>query len=144
MQCIGINWLCKRRRKVRSRQISILINSCTELSKTQFTLWVPSNHSERETRRGFEFWSFKQFSSKFRYPKLNFLLLFISDFTSVIWIYKLGRKCTRLENMCEVIFDRQTWELNQRLGCNGKLHNKWRVEVSVIEKILQHRCLQNL
>ena len=34
------NWLCKHRKKVRSSQACISINSCTELSKTKFSLWV--------------------------------------------------------------------------------------------------------
>ena len=34
--CIELNWLCKHMEKVRISQASISINSCTELSKTQF------------------------------------------------------------------------------------------------------------
>ena len=36
MECIELNRLCKHMGKVRSSQASISINSCTELSKTQF------------------------------------------------------------------------------------------------------------
>ena len=40
IECIEINWFCKHRKKVRSRQAFISTNSCIELSKTQFSLWV--------------------------------------------------------------------------------------------------------
>ena len=36
MECIELNWLCKHMKKVWSSQTSISMNSCTELSKTQF------------------------------------------------------------------------------------------------------------
>ena len=35
MECTEINWLYKHKKKVKSSQAPILINSCTELSKTQ-------------------------------------------------------------------------------------------------------------
>ena len=38
MEFIEIDWFCKHRKKVRSSQASISINSCTELSKTQLFL----------------------------------------------------------------------------------------------------------
>ena len=38
IECIEINWLCKCRNQIRSSQSSMLINSCTKLSKTQFSL----------------------------------------------------------------------------------------------------------
>ena len=40
MESIEINWLCKHSKKVRSSQAYISVNSCTELIKTQFPLWV--------------------------------------------------------------------------------------------------------
>ena len=40
IECIEINWLCKHRKKVRSSQTSISINSCIELSKTVFPLSI--------------------------------------------------------------------------------------------------------
>ena len=45
-QYIEINWLCKYRKKVRSSQACISINSCTELSKTKFSLWVSLSQSK--------------------------------------------------------------------------------------------------
>ena len=36
MKCIKLNWLRKYMKKIRSSQVSISINSCTELSKRQF------------------------------------------------------------------------------------------------------------
>ena len=36
MECIELNWFCKHKRKVRRSQASISINSCVELTKTQF------------------------------------------------------------------------------------------------------------
>ena len=44
IKCIEINWLCKHRQKVRGSQVSISIIYCTELSKTQFSLWVSLNN----------------------------------------------------------------------------------------------------
>ena len=41
---IEVNWLYKHRKKLRSSQAYIPINSCTELSKPQFSLWVSLNH----------------------------------------------------------------------------------------------------
>ena len=41
--CIDIDWKCKHRKKVRSIYASISTNSCTESSKTQFSLWVSLN-----------------------------------------------------------------------------------------------------
>ena len=35
VECVELNWLCNHVKKVRSRQASISINSCAELSKTQ-------------------------------------------------------------------------------------------------------------
>ena len=40
MECIEINWSCKHMKKVRSRESSISIYRCIELSKTQFSMWV--------------------------------------------------------------------------------------------------------
>ena len=40
MECKEIDWLFKHKKKVRCSQASISINSCTELSKTQFSQWV--------------------------------------------------------------------------------------------------------
>ena len=69
----------------------------------------------------FEFWvsSFNQFSSKLGYVPLKFLLLFISNFISVMLtsgvkilsspllaVYKLSRENTQPENMCDVVFDK--------------------------------------
>ena len=36
VEFIGLTWLCKHTKKVRSNQASISVNSCTELYKTQF------------------------------------------------------------------------------------------------------------
>ena len=36
MECIELNWSCRHMKNVRSSQASVLINSWTELSKTQF------------------------------------------------------------------------------------------------------------
>ena len=41
MEYIEINWLRKYMNKVRSSQAYISVDSCTELSKEQFYLWVP-------------------------------------------------------------------------------------------------------
>ena len=38
--------MCKHRKKVRSSQACISINSCTELSKTKFSLWVLLSQSK--------------------------------------------------------------------------------------------------
>ena len=45
-QYTEINWLCEHRKKVRSSQACISINSCTELSKTKFSLWVLLSQSK--------------------------------------------------------------------------------------------------
>ena len=39
MKYIGFNWLCKHKEQIRNSQDSISINCCTELSKTQFTIF---------------------------------------------------------------------------------------------------------
>ena len=36
MECIELNSFCEHMQKVRSSQASITVNSCTELSKTQY------------------------------------------------------------------------------------------------------------
>ena len=36
IECKEIDWLCKQRKKVRSSQGAVSMNSCTELSKTHF------------------------------------------------------------------------------------------------------------
>ena len=46
IQYTEINLLCKHRKKVRSSQACISINSCTELSKTKFSLWVLLSQSK--------------------------------------------------------------------------------------------------
>ena len=45
-QYTEIHWLCKHRKKVSSSQSCISINSCTELSKTKFSLWVSLSQSK--------------------------------------------------------------------------------------------------
>ena len=40
IECMGINWLCRHRKKVRSSEASVSINSCTELIKAKFSLWL--------------------------------------------------------------------------------------------------------
>ena len=57
MVCIEINFLRKRRKKNRSRQASISINSSVELSKIQFALWVSSTLIRLFEGSFFFFWS---------------------------------------------------------------------------------------
>ena len=45
-QYTEINWLCKHTKMVRSSLVCLSINSCTELSKTKFSLWVLLSQSK--------------------------------------------------------------------------------------------------
>ena len=47
MECLGINSLCKNRKKVKGSQASFPINPCTELGKTVF----PVSIVKHETRK---------------------------------------------------------------------------------------------
>ena len=47
MECLGINSLCKHRKKVKGSQASFPINPCTELGKTVF----PVSIVKYETRK---------------------------------------------------------------------------------------------
>ena len=40
IEYVKTNWLYKHSKKVRGSQAGISVNYCTELSKTQFSLWV--------------------------------------------------------------------------------------------------------
>ena len=48
IEYIEISWLCKHRKKIRSSQSSISINSCAEMGKTQVSLEVSLIHAKRQ------------------------------------------------------------------------------------------------
>ena len=56
VECIELNWLWKHTKKVRSSQVSISINSGTELSKKQFSPGsiadTPSRHTNLKNAKG--------------------------------------------------------------------------------------------
>ena len=51
MECIEINWLYKHTKNVRSSRASISWNSCTVLSKTQFSLRVSLNRNTSDCQQ---------------------------------------------------------------------------------------------